>query len=82
MSDSIRLSEKHGFNPTLPVCEACGAPTGDVVLFGRLPGDAKAPRHPAFGFCKSCRGVVDQGGVVLVECRDGSERDPYRTGRV
>jgi hypothetical protein len=81
MSDSIRLSPKHGVNPSLALCVACGK-DHSVILFGRLVGDTEAPRRVLDGFCNECESVVKQGGVILVECRDGSGKDPYRTGRV
>jgi hypothetical protein len=38
MKDSIRLSEKHGVNPSLMLCFYCGEASG-VALLGRLKGD-------------------------------------------
>lgn len=79
--DGIRISEKHGVNPALASCVACGKEWG-VVLFGRLPGDKEAPRKVVSDFCEECSSVVMAGGVMLVEVRDGETGDsPYRTGR-
>lgn len=39
MSKSIKLSPKHGVNPSVTHCECCGKEIG-VALFGRLKGDA------------------------------------------
>ena len=96
----IRLSKKHGVNPSLAVCVACGKEWG-VILFGRIKGpertperpttgpahnsdlyDRQAPRCVAHSFCDVCQKVLDQGGVILVECKDGTGKHPYRTGRV
>lgn len=80
--DEICISEKHGLNPSVTVCEICGKEIG-VALFGRLPGDKEAPRQVAMGLCDDCKGVIDQGGVILIEVRDGeSGPNPYRTGRL
>jgi hypothetical protein len=78
----IRLSEKHGLNPTLVRCFVCGEDTGELALMGRLPGDAEAPRRMALNKrpCEKCRGLMAQG-VVLISTRNGeSGEDPYRTG--
>jgi hypothetical protein len=81
MSKSIRLSPKHGVNPSVSCCHACGNEYG-VILFGALKGDAEAPRNVALGLCENCEKVVRTGGVILIECRDGSKESPYRTGRL
>lgn len=56
MSNSIRLSEKHGVNPSLESCFWCGESMG-VALLGRLPNDAEAPRHIMTGYdeCPKCQ---------------------------
>lgn len=85
MSESIILSKKHGVNPSVLHCECCGKEYG-VGLFGHLKGDAEAPRDIAMGFCDQCKGVIDQGGVMIVEVADGegkkNPKNPYRTGRI
>ena len=80
---SIRLSPKHGVNPSIMVCPICGKETG-VALLGRLKGDTEAPRHiPDRIPCPECRKVLDQGGHFIIEVRDGERGDnPYRTGRL
>lgn len=47
MSESILLSEKHGVNPTIPVCPYCGKPKNEIVLTG-YAGEkwAKKNGHP------------------------------------
>ena len=80
--DSITLSPKHGVNPSLLHCECCGKEIG-VALLGKLKDDAKAPRDIYQGLCDKCQEVVDQGGVLILEVRDGEEgNNPYRTGRM
>lgn len=82
-SRSIRLSEKHGVNPSILHCPICGKETG-IGLLGKLKGDAEAPRdmidrHP----CDNCQKVIDGGGHFIIEVRDGeSGNNPYRTGRL
>lgn len=82
---SITLSPKHGVNPSITHCECCGKEIG-IAMFGRLKGDAEAPRDVAMGFCDDCQAVIDQGGVMIVEVADGegekNPKNPYRTGRI
>lgn len=78
----ILLSEKHGVNPSITLCECCGKEIG-IALFGKLKGDVEAPRYVHQGLCDDCQGVINQGGVMIIEVRDGETgRNPYRTGRV
>ena len=78
----ITLSEKHGVNPSITHCECCGKETG-IALFGRLKGDQEAPKDVYAGLCEDCEKVIKQGGVLVIEVRDGEKGpDPYRTGRI
>lgn len=79
---NIKLSPKHGVNPSLMVCPVCGEEYG-VALLGRLPGDAEAPRRAVYENkpCDKCKEYMKQG-VILISVRDGEEGsdNPYRTG--
>lgn len=78
----ITLSKKHGVNPSITHCECCGKETG-IALFGRLKGDQEAPKDVYAGLCDDCEKVIKQGGVLVIEVRDGEKGpDPYRTGRI
>lgn len=80
--DGIILSEKHGVNASVTHCECCGKEIG-IALFGKLKGDAEAPRDVYMGLCDECQSVVDQDGLMIIEVRDGEKGDnPYRTGRI
>ena len=82
MSKSIKLSPKHGVNPSVTHCECCGKEIG-VALFGRLKGVVEAPRDVAMGLCDDCQKVIDQQGLIIIEVKDGeSRKNPYRTGRL
>jgi hypothetical protein len=78
---SIKLSPKHGVNPSMMQCFACMKDFG-LVLVGRLPADAEAPRRmtrPGW-FCDECKGFMAQG-VIFISVRDGEKGDnPYRSG--
>lgn len=78
----ITLSPKHGVNPSVLHCICCGKDYG-VALIGKLKGDAEAPRDISQGLCNDCQGVIDQGGAMIIEVRDGEKGcNPYRTGRL
>lgn len=79
----IRLSEKHGVNPTIPHCFYCNQPKNELILMGRLPGDAEAPRGTVFDKepCDKCKEFMTQG-IILISTKneDEGKANPYRTG--
>lgn len=80
--EGIILSEKHGLNPSITHCECCGKEIG-IALFGKLKDDVEAPRDIAMGLCDDCKKVIDSGGLMIIEVKDGeSGKNPYRTGRI
>lgn len=67
MSDSIRLSEKHGVNPSILRCFICGEDIG-IAIMGRLPGDKEAPMNIINGeMCDKCKKKIEDGYVAIVE---------------
>lgn len=81
-SKSIKLSPKHGVNPSITHCECCGKEIG-IAMFGKLKGDEEAPKDVAMGLCDDCQNVINQQGLMIIEVRDGeSGKNPYRTGRI
>lgn len=92
MSGSLRLSPKHGVNPTLPVCFWCGNERGDIALLGRIGGsrDLEAPKHVVVDFepCDCCRGKMSSGFTLMEAttvpnegCAVEIQRGVYPTGR-
>lgn len=87
----IRISEKHGVNPSIvhEHCFVCGKEygTGFIALHGRLPGDKEAPRDQhIFGdeLCPECKDRIYFGDIVLIEARkiySGGEEHMERSGR-
>lgn len=81
---SIRLSKKHGVNPSLEQCFFCMEPKG-LILFGRLRGeDKEAPRQIYLNKepCDKCKGWMDKG-VLLISVNEKLSDDmenPYRSG--
>ena len=84
MTRSISVSKKHGVNPTMLICPICRHETNGLALLGKLPGDAEAPLYSLDSQpCDDCRGVIEAGGVMLIEVKDGStSQNPQRTGYV
>ena len=79
---SIKLSPKHGLNPSITHCECCGKETG-IALLGKLKNDAEAPMNIAMGLCDDCQKVINAKGLMIIEVRDGETgKNPYRTGRI
>ena len=70
---SIRVSEKHGLNPTMCNCFFCGE-VKHIALMGRLKGDVEAPMSCVMDYepCDKCKEQMSQG-VTLIEV---SERQP------
>ena len=90
---SIRLSKKHGLNPTLGVCFFCGEDTGELALLGALKGDAEAPKRMVLNYtpCEKCKEMW-QKGVPVIEATLNDNGNPpisktpdgeaYPTGRM
>ena len=79
----IRISEKHGVNPSLLVCPICGKDNGSIALVGRLPMDAEAPRHMTdmLNPCAECHIKYLKAGVMIAEA-ERADKGPKFTGRV
>ena len=67
--NSIKLSPKHGVNPSVLYCICCGKDYG-VAMLGKLKGDKEAPRDIYHGLCNDCQGVVEQGGAMIIKVID------------
>ena len=81
---SIKLSEKHGVNPSMSICFFCGGEKNEIVLPGKLKGDKEAPRQGVWNYepCESCKKYMKEGVLISV-VKDGSDpKNPHRTGRM
>lgn len=80
---TIRLSPRHGVNPSLDCCFFCMKPKG-LALFGQLRGDQEAPRHVVTDHepCNECKGWMEQGVVLISvdESKTEDKQNPWRTG--
>lgn len=79
---SIRISQKYGVNPAIPVCFFCTEPKNELILAGRLPNDEEAPQNAVWDMepCDKCKSFMEQG-IILVSVKNGEKgNNPYRTG--
>lgn len=95
MSSSIRLSPKHGVNPTIPVCFWCGEERGEIALLGHIGDgrkhkDIEAPHHMVIDFepCDKCKENMSQGFTLMESTSHPNEccsvpvrQGVYLTGR-
>lgn len=75
---NIRLSEKHGINPSIDHCFICGKDIG-IVLLGRIKDDKEAPKNCCSGnLCDNCKKLLETK-VAILEVKN--KNNPTRTGR-
>lgn len=73
---SVRVSPKHGLNPSLVVCPICEEPTS-IALLGRLKKDVEAPHYiKDVHLCDKCKQKYIT--LIIVE----SEENPIETGGI
>lgn len=96
MSNGIKISPKHGVNPTLGICAFCGKETGELALLGRIGDgrkgeDFEAPKYSILSYepCDECKAQWAQGVAIIEVSRyplsDGQppiSNGAYPTGRV
>lgn len=72
MSKSIKLSPKHGVNPTIGSCFYCGKDTGEIALLGRLKNDAAAPVRTILDYepCDACKEKFKAGVLCVGVTKD------------
>ena len=81
---SLKLSSKHGVNPSVLHCFICGKETG-LALLGKLKGDAEAPSDISNPneICDDCRKQIEAGNKFFLEVKDNTDHNnPERTGRM
>ena len=67
MSKGIKISPKHGLNPTIPVCFWCGKQKNEIALMGRMKDDIEAPKNMVLDYvpCEECQSHMAMGVAVL-----------------
>ena len=63
----IKISPKHGLNPTIPVCFWCGKQKNEIALMGRMTDDIEAPKNKVLDYvpCEECQSHMAMGVAVL-----------------
>lgn len=69
MSKGIRVSEKHGVNPSITICPICGKETG-IALLGKLKGDKEAPMRMLSDPCDDCVSKLDNDKIYILAIND------------
>lgn len=67
-SNSIKVSPKHGVNPTIPICFWCGKEKNEVALLGKIDKeDSEAPRRVLLDYnpCEVCAELFSKGIHVI-----------------
>ena len=82
-NNSIRISPKHGVNPTIPICAWCGEPKNEIALMGHIGDkrkgeDFEAPRNCILDYVP-CEHCAEQwsAGVAILEATT-QRPTPYR----
>lgn len=75
----IRISKKHGVNPSIVKCFWCGKERNEIALLGRLPDDAEAPRCVCIDYepCDECKRIWSQG-VAIIEVVEHGNNPPIQ----
>lgn len=71
---ALRLSKKHGVNPSMGVCPICLKDNQEILLLGKLPNDAEAPMRVLSNICDECKRKIEKGFYPLVVIKDIPER--------
>ena len=71
MSKSIRISKKHGLNPTIPICFWCGEEKREIALMGHVStkdnNDIEMPMHCIIDYepCEKCAAAWKNAVIIL-----------------
>lgn len=69
MSKGIRISEKHGVNPSITICPICGKETG-IALLGKLKRDEEAPMRMLSDPCDDCVSKLGNDKIYILAIND------------
>lgn len=69
MSKGIRVSEKHGVNPSITICPICGKETG-IALLGKLKGDKEASMRMLSDPCDDCISKLGNDKIYILAIDD------------
>ena len=70
--ESIRVSQKYGLSPTIPVCFWCGSERNEIALLGKVGDgrkgeDYEAPKYMVLDYepCDKCRAAMEAGFTIM-----------------
>lgn len=83
---NIKLSPKHGVNPTIPICAWCGESKNEIAMLGKIDReDSEAPKNIVLDYvpCDCCAKQWAVGVAVLEATleRPTSYRPPIQKDR-
>ena len=81
MGGSIRISPKHGLNPSIPLCFWCGKEKNEVVLMGKInKEDFEAPRNVFLDYepCNECAAKFAKGIHVVGVLTEDNGNPPLK----
>ena len=82
----IRLSPKHGVNPSLSLCFFCGGDKNEIILPGQIhtvsERDVRAPHRAVWNRepCDSCKAHMAAGVIVIEVAESHPTETPTRVG--
>lgn len=92
--ESIKISSKHGLNPSIPICFWCGKDKNEILLLGKIDRkDSEAPNRVFVDYepCEECKKVIGNNIHVIgvesypvIDCPPISSSEQgifYPTGR-
>lgn len=65
---SIKLSPKHGLNPTIATCFFCGKDKNELILAGKINrNDDEMPMHTIINYepCDECKAKMNKGITLI-----------------
>ena len=68
----LRLSKKHGLNPSLLVCPICGKDVG-IALLGANGGKKPPHQMTSIKLCNDCKQKVKEGNTFILSAKQTSE---------
>lgn len=73
MANTIKLSPKHGLNPTICTCFFCGKEKNEIALVGKLnKNDDEAPHNMVIDYnpCDECKENMKKGVALIAVTKD------------
>ena len=78
----MKISPKHGLNPTISVCFFCGRDKDEILVNGYLKGDAEAPKRAVANYepCEECKEKFKEGTLIVEATEQDNGGMPIQEG--